>query len=170
MDINEPTARSILEAAHAAWNRQDIEAMLEWYHDDLTYFCNTGGSDGDALRLYGKADMRAFLTPVLKVADCISVPCAFTYQDGIGRAQIEVVLRHHETGHTLQGTYRQLLFYRDFKIQAVEEFHDAARMKAFWAMVQGPQSPISKSRTTVSMMLSEALKPQPRFPPQPADE
>ena len=147
MEINELTARSILEAAHAAWNRQDIEAMLDWYADDLTYFCNTGGSDGDALRLYGKADMRAFLEPVLKVADCISVPCSFTYRDGIGRAHIEVVLRHRETGHTLQGTYRQLLFYRDFRISAVEEFHDAARMKAFWAMVQGSSKPDQPEQT-----------------------
>ena len=170
MDINEPTARGILEAAHATWNRQDIESMLDWYHDDLTYFCNTGGSDGDALRPYGKADMRAFLAPVLKVADCVSVPYSFSYQDGIGRAHIEVVLRHRETGHTLQGTYRQLVFFRDFKIQAIEEFHDAARMKAFWAMVHGPQSPTTTSRTTVSKMLWEALRLQPRFPPQPVDE
>ena len=170
MEINEPTARGILEAAHAAWNRRDIDAMLEWYHDDLTYFCNTGGSDGGALRLYGKADMRAFLSPVLNVADCISVPCSFTYQDGMGRAHIEVVLRHRKTGHTLQGTYRQLLFFRDFKISALEEFHDAARMKAFWAMVQGPQNEAHKNRTTVSRMLLNALKPQPRFPPLPTDE
>ena len=69
MSLNEPTARSILEAAHAAWNRQDLEEMLGWYHDEITYFCNMGGSDGNALRLYGKADMRAFLEPVLRVAD-----------------------------------------------------------------------------------------------------
>lgn len=164
MILNELTARAILEAAHAAWSKQDVEAMLTWYHDDLSYYCNMGGSDGNALRLFGKSDMRAFLEPVIKVADCISVPISFSYQNGMGRAQVEVIIRHRESGNVLNGTYRQILLFEDYKIKALEEFHDAARMRAFWEMVQGPANPIGKNRSTITRLISDALKPQPPFP------
>ena len=170
MSLNEPTARSILEAAHAAWNRQNLEDMLTCYHDDITYYNNTGGIDGNVLKLYGKEDMRAFLQPVLDIADCISVPLTFNYRDDVGRAQVEVVIRHRQSGMELKGTYRQFVTFQNFQIIALEEFHDAARMKAFWTMVQGPASPVQKNRTIISKLLSEALRPQPPFPPQPADE
>lgn len=165
--VNEPTARAILDAAHAAWNRRDLEDMLTWYCDDLTYFCNMGASDGGPLRVHGKAEMRAFLEPVLSVADCTSVPMSFNYRDGIGRAQVEVVIRHRKSGQQLQGTYRQILFFEDSKILALEEFHDAARMQAFWRLVQGLEEivadPGKKKRATIQQLLADAHKPQPPF-------
>ena len=164
MSLNEPTARSILEAAHAAWNRQDLEDMLTWYHDDIAYYNNTGGIDGNVLKLYGKEEMRAFLQPVLDIADCISVPLTFNYRDDVGRAQVEVVIRHRQSGMKVKGTYRQFVTFQDFQIIALEEFHDAARMKAFWAMVHGHVDPISKNRPAISKMLADALRTQPPFP------
>ena len=135
MTLDEAKAKSILEAAHTAWSCGDIEGMLSWYHDELTYFCNTGAPDGGPLELFGKADMRAFLEPVLQIAECTTVPIAFSYKDGVGRAHIDVVLRHLKTRHTLTGLYRQVVKFDGCKIVAVEEFHDAARMRAFWNMV-----------------------------------
>ena len=170
MSLNEPTARSILEAAHAAWNRQDLEDMLTWYHDDIAYYNNAGGIDGNVVKLYRKSDMRAFLQPLLNVADCMSVPLTFNYRDGVGRAQVEVVIRHRRSGIKLKGTYRQFVTFQDLQIIAHEEFHDAARMKAFWAMVQSPANPVEKNRTIIAKLLSQALRPQPPCPPQPADE
>ena len=61
----------------------------------------------------------------------------------------------------LKGTFRQIVMYQDFKIKALEEFHDAARMKTFWEMVQGPANPIGKNRTTITRMITDALKPEP---------
>lgn len=170
MPLNEPTARSILEAAHAAWSKQNIDGMLDWYDDRLTYFCNVGGADGGELRLYGKADMRAFLSPVTAVADCVTVPFAFTFSNGIGRAQIEVYIKHRESGNLLHGTYRQVVEYRDYKIFAVEEFHDAARMRAFWAMVLGPAIPDSKNSIIVSKLLRDALTQKPPFDVKSSDD
>ena len=135
MNLDEGAAATIIGAAHSAWSRGDLEGMLSWYCDDLTYFCNTGGPDGGALRLVGKSDLRAFLRPLLAVADCITTPATFTYRDGVGRAHIEVALRHLKSGHVLTGLYRQVIWFDGLQIAALEEFHDAARMRAFWAMV-----------------------------------
>ena len=160
MMLDEAKARSILAAAHLAWSCGDLEGMLAFYNDDLTYFCNTGAPDGGPLELFGKADMRAFLEPVLQIAECTTVPITFSYKDGVGRAQIDVVLRHLKTGHTLTGLYRQVVKFAGDKICAVEEFHDAARMRAFWNMVLSPNDdaePLPKRLPTV-------LIDQPTYP------
>ena len=170
MMLNEPKARSILEAAHAAWSRQDFEEMLDLYHDDIVYYSNAGGIGGNVLKLYGKEEMRAFLLPVMNVADCISLPLTFNYRDDVGRAQAQIVIRHRESGMNLEATCRQFVNFQDFKIIVHEEFHDAERMRAFWALVQGTQTATSKSKTMVSRMLSEALGLQPRLPSQSNDE
>ena len=37
----------------------------------------------------------------------------------------------------LVGSYRQLVTYRGDRIERLEEFHDAAKMIAFWQMISG---------------------------------
>ena len=37
----------------------------------------------------------------------------------------------------LVGSYRQLITYRGDKIERMEEFHDGAKMIAFWQMISG---------------------------------
>lgn len=161
MSINEPTAKSILEAAHAAWNARDLEKMLSWYSDDIRYFCDCGGSDGGALTLYGKADMRAFLAPVLAMSECISVPLSFHYNEGVGVAPVEVVLRNFATGHVLKGTYRQRVVFEGTQIKILEEFHHADRMKDLWDMVMSSPIATTPPDMTASGLLSAILKPQP---------
>lgn len=165
MTINEPTAKSIIEAAHAAWNDRDLEAMLDWYCDDARYFCNCGAPDGGALTLYGKSDMRAFLTPVLAMSECISVPLNFAYRDGEGLAAVEVVLRHFATGHILKATYRQRVVFEDSKIKTLEEFHDVDGMKRFWDMVLSSGAATAPKTMTISAMLSDLWKSQQPLPP-----
>jgi hypothetical protein len=58
-------------------------------------------------------------------------------RDGVGRSKIECYIRHKTTHHTLVGSYRQLVTYRDNRIARTEEFHDAAKMIAFWKMISG---------------------------------
>lgn len=141
MVLNEPMANAIFEAIHVAWSRQDLDAMLAWFCDDLTYFCNTGAKDLGPIRLHGKAEMRAFLQPIIDVAECVTVPVSFTFQNNIGRAQIEGYLKHRATANLLTAQYRQVVFFDRDKVTALEEFHDAARMRAFWRMVKQDQLP-----------------------------
>ncbi|KAB2941577.1 MAG: hypothetical protein K8F92_11320 [Hyphomicrobium sp.] len=127
----------ILDSSHAAWSRGDIEGVLSNYVDDLTYYCNTGGPDGGPLSIVGKQALRHMLQPIADVAESVSVSEYFRFSDGIGRAKIECYIRHKTTHHTLVGSYRQLVTYRGNRIARMEEFHDAAKMIAFWRMISG---------------------------------
>ena len=153
-------ARRIVESLHNAWSRQDLEETLSYYHPQIHYFCNMGGADGSALRVRGKSDMRAFLAPILHVAECSSVPFTFTYRDDVGRAQVEIQIRHRASGNLIHSTFRQLLVFEDGLIKALDEYHDGTRMKVFWEMVQGPTNPIGKNRSIISKLLSDATSGQ----------
>jgi ketosteroid isomerase-like protein len=127
----------ILDLSHAAWSRGDVEGVLSCFTDDITYSCNTGAPDGGPLVIVGKTDYRAMLQPIVDVAESVSVAEYFRYDEGIGRAKIECYIRHRTTRHTLVGSYRQLVTYRGDRIARLEEFHDAAKMIAFWQMISG---------------------------------
>lgn len=133
--MNEETAKAILDAAHAAWSDGDLERMLSWYDEDLVYLANLGGPEGGPLRLEGKAALRAFLIPIIEVAESMSVTDSFQFADGVGRAQISCFLRHRTTGHVLSGTYRQRIIFKQDRVVQLEEFHDAAKVGAFWRLV-----------------------------------
>jgi len=53
----------------------------------------------------------------------------------VGRVQVHFWLRHRETGFGLNGSYRQLLTFRGGLICRIEEYHDAAKLNSFWAVV-----------------------------------
>jgi len=137
MILDEFRARDILDAAHAAWSRGDVEGVLSQYVDDLTYWSNTGAPDGAPLTIVGKMALRAFLESIAEVADSGSVSEYFRLGDGLGRAKIECFIRHKQTGHTLVGSYRQVITFRGDKILRVDEYHDAAKMAAFWRLIAG---------------------------------
>jgi ketosteroid isomerase-like protein len=137
MILDERRAREILDIAHAAWSRGDIEGVLAQYVDDLTYWCNTGGPDGTPLTISSKDGLRAFLASIAAAAESVSVVDHFRLQDGVGRASVEGYIRHKDTGHTLTGTYRQVVTYHEDKIVRLEEYHDAAKMAAFWRLIVG---------------------------------
>lgn len=135
--MDEHQARIILDGTHAAWSRGDVEGILTHYVDDLTYFCNTGGPDGGPLLINGKQGLREMLQPIVEVAESASVAEYFRFAEGTGRATIECYIRHRKTRHILVGSYRQLVTYQGNKIERLEEFHDAAKMIAFWRMISG---------------------------------
>jgi ketosteroid isomerase-like protein len=135
--MDEHQARMLLQGTHAAWSNGNVEGVLAHYVDNLTYFCNTGGADGGPLLIEGKRDFREMLRSIVDVAESVSVPEYFRFADGVGRATIESYIRHKMTRHTLVGSYRQVLTFRDGRIERLEEFHDAAKMIAFWEMISG---------------------------------
>ena len=137
MSLNEFSAREILDAAHAAWSEGNVEGVLAQYVDDLIYWCNTGAPNGTALTIVGKAELRAFLQTIAEVAESVSVSDYFRYRDGLGRAKIDCYIRHKKSGLMLCGSYRQVVTFRDQKISRLEEYHDAARMAAFWRLIAG---------------------------------
>ncbi len=137
MGLDEHRARMIVESAHAAWSRGDVDGVVRHCADDITYFCNTGGPDGGPLTIVGKEAYREFLQQIVDVAESVSVPEYFRFEDGVGRTTIDCYIRHKTTRHTLVGSYRQLVTYDGPWIVRLEEFHDAAKMIAFWRMISG---------------------------------
>lgn len=133
------TAREILDSAHNAWNRGDIEGVLAHYTDDVSYWCNAGSLDGTPHTIEGKQGLRTFLRSVTAVAESGTATEHFQFEDGVGRALVEAYIRHRRTGHILSGTYRQIITFKGRKIMRLEEYHDAAKMMAFWRMVTSDQ-------------------------------
>jgi ketosteroid isomerase-like protein len=135
LQLNSETAKAIVEASHAAWNRRNIEAMLDYYVEDLIYWSNAGGPDDAPLTIFGKSGLRNLLAPVLDVIDSATSIDAFNFVDGMARVQVSTYVRHKLTGLDLSGNYRQVLHFRDFKICKNEEFHDVAKLSTFWRLV-----------------------------------
>lgn len=133
-------ARSVLDATHNAWCKGEIERLLSYYADDCTYWCNAGTLDGAPFIIEGKQGLRTFLASITAVAESASVIDHFQFEDGIARASIEAYIRHRRTGHVLAGSYRQVVFYRGRKIARCEEYHDAAKMAAFWRLVTSDET------------------------------
>lgn len=140
MSISEALARQLLYAAHEAWNRRDIDFLIDLYVDDLTYWSNFGGSpNGGEITITGKAALR---THVMAFAhfDCLSVPERFRFENGRGHVDAEFYMRDRKTGLTHAAMYRQIVTYRNAKILRLEEYHDASAFAAFLAMVQSRDS------------------------------
>jgi ketosteroid isomerase-like protein len=136
MIFDEFSAHEVLDTALVAWSREDIEGVLSCFVDDLTYWCNTGAPHGSPLTISGKQAFGTFLQS-MQVAERVAVSEYFRLVDGVGRASIEYFVKHKRTGHALNGSYRQLISFRDGKIARLEEYHDAARMAAFWRLIAG---------------------------------
>jgi ketosteroid isomerase-like protein len=139
MAISQARARELLYAAHEAWNRRDIDALLDLYVDDLTYWLNFGGPDGGPITIKGKPALR---THVMSFAalDCLSVPDDFRFENGEGHANTEFFMRDPKTGLMHSASFRQVLTYRDDKILRLEEYHDASAFAAFIAMMSNEDS------------------------------
>jgi ketosteroid isomerase-like protein len=127
-------AREVLDTAHNAWSRGEIERMLSNFVEDFVYWCNVG-LDGKPYVLEGKPAYRTFLMSIVSVAESATATEHFHFEDGVGRAKVEAYIRHRRTGYVLSGTFRQVVTFRGRKIAKIEEYHDAAKMAAFWRLV-----------------------------------
>lgn len=138
--LDECTARNLLNATHDAWCKGEIERLLSYYADDCVYWCNAGSLDGSPFVVEGKQALRTFLWSIASVAESHSVIDNFHLDDGIARANVEAYIRHRRTGYVLAGSYRQIVTYRGRKIARSEEYHDAAKMAAFWRLVTSEEA------------------------------
>jgi ketosteroid isomerase-like protein len=135
LKLNFETAKTIAEAAHAAWNAEDIEAVLGQYVDDLVYVSNAGGKNGKKLVVRGRSGLRELLTPVLPFIQNRTAIETFMFRDDVAHLQVSFFTRVKRTGLEHSGTYRQIMQFRGFKIGRLEEIHDAAMLNAFWRLV-----------------------------------
>jgi ketosteroid isomerase-like protein len=127
-------AEAVVNAAHAAWSARNLEQVLELYCEDIVYTCN-GMPDGQPVRFDGREAMRGFLAPVLDVAESASVVSRFVFDAGVARTQVACFVRHKKTKIVLSGSFRQIIRFSGTRISRLDEFHDAAKLNAFWRLV-----------------------------------
>lgn len=129
-------AEVIIHACHDAWSAGDLKRMFAYYNPNVLYTCNTLVGDGFPQQISGRDAMRDFLVPMLDEVECLTVVEAFHFTEDTARAMIAVWLRHLSTGIELSGQFRQVFRFDEFyKIVSLEEFHDAAKLRAFWQLV-----------------------------------
>ena len=128
------SAREIHDATHDAWSKGDIDRLVSYFVDDMVYWSNTG-ANGEPWVIEGKEANYANLKGIAAVAEGVTVSEHFQFRNGIARAKIDGYIRHRQTGHVLSETYRQIVTFRGFKIARLDEYHDAAKMAAFWRLV-----------------------------------
>jgi ketosteroid isomerase-like protein len=144
--FSEDSARELIDKAHAIWSSRNVDELLTLYDDDLTYWCNVGGPDGGPHVLRGKAAFKAALDAFLVSAECVSKVQSFVLHDPfspdpVGKATVYHRVVHVPTRNVLEGTFRQIVTFRQGKILRLDEYHDEARMKAFWQLVADTKPP-----------------------------
>ncbi len=142
MILDELNARAALEAAHVALGSGNIASMLSHCDDDIIYWCNAGGLRAKPLRVVSKLALSDYLESVAWVAESISVVDRFQFRDGVGHAKVSGIVRHRRSGVTLFSSFRQVVTFRNRKIVRLDEYHDAARVVAFWRLVASEASDI----------------------------
>lgn len=134
-DPNTETAKAILDAVHASWSAGDLKGLLGRHSENVCYQSNTGSADGSPITLIGREQLGAYLSPMIQVIESATVVDSFRYERGVARAQVIAYVKHKSTGHVLTGTYRQVVHFQNSLICRLEEFHDAAKMAAFWKLI-----------------------------------
>ncbi|MFT3730788.1 MAG: nuclear transport factor 2 family protein [Hyphomicrobium sp.] len=135
MTLDAATAHAIVEAAHAAWRNGDIEAVLDQYVDDLVAITNAG-PDWQPMIIEGKAAMRARYAPIMDIIDSRTTILSFDFDGSSARIRFGAFLRHRATGLEMKGTYREMCTFRGDKIARIEDFHDVAKIAAFWRLIE----------------------------------
>lgn len=138
MTITESKAAQILYAAHEIWNRRNLAALLDLFDDDMIYWSNVGAAKAETI-LHGKAEFLAFLNG-LQHMEGLSVPHSFRFKSGLAIANVEFYLRDHQSGYSHSGTFRQVLAFRDNRILRMDEYHDAAALASFLALLDSEAS------------------------------
>lgn len=136
--VNFDTAKAILEDVHRAWSAGDIDATLRTFTDDIWFQRNAPDSESAPLIILGREMMEVFLRTINAKTTGMAVLKSFQFHAGIGRASVSYFLKDRDTGQTLSGTHRQIVMFRQMQISRMEQFHDAARLAAFFRLINAP--------------------------------
>lgn len=108
--------------------------MFRSYNLNMEFWCNAGDPAGGPIEIKGQTAFRETLEAVIRTTRCWSSISTFHHDGHRARILADYRMQHRTSGLSLTGTYRQLVFYEGGKIQRLEEYHDAGRLEAFWAL------------------------------------
>lgn len=136
MPLNFVTAKAIIDHTHRSWSAGDVDGVLRNYTDDIWYQRNAVDFASPPFIVQGKAAMGVFLRAITEKAECMAVLESFQFHAGIARSRSSYFLRDRETSQTHASTYRQITMFRGMEISRMEQFHDAARLTAFYRLIE----------------------------------
>jgi ketosteroid isomerase-like protein len=139
-------AEVIVHACHEAWSLGNLTRLLSLYSPNIVYTCNAEPAEGSSVRYVGRAAMRTFLEPILRQVESISVVEAFHFDGVKARTTISTFVKHFQTGIEMNSQYRQVIRFESGLVGQLEEFHDAARLAAFWKLVAHTQAMQTQGR------------------------
>lgn len=135
----ETTNGDVLHDLHAAWNRVDIDALLDCFTEDLDYWSNMGG-DGAPFIIAGKTALGSFVRSIAAEYQCSTSIASLKHDGASVRAHIAYTVRNRANGYVDAGTYRQIATFDNGKIARLEDFHDAPRLLAFWRLASAAET------------------------------
>jgi ketosteroid isomerase-like protein len=143
--INIDIIKAILESSNEAWNSGSVEGVLDKYVEDIVYTTNTFGPNGEPLTIRGKDNIRRRFQAGMDAIASHSRIESIRIVDGLVRTRLLVYMRHRQTGHELTIRLRQILRFEGFRVAEMQDFHDAARLAAFWRLVGDAMDQARKS-------------------------
>lgn len=133
----------LLEAAYAAWSAQDLDATLSAFADDVVFAIHLPPEVAPFVgEVTGKEQVRLRLQTIIDDFDFIEyVPLHITAEGESLHSRIRFRYRHKASGLEYDGTMRHVWRVEGDKIVRFEEFHDAERVRTFFAMVAQALAP-----------------------------
>jgi ketosteroid isomerase-like protein len=129
--------RNIIEALYASWAAKDLDAVLDCFSEDAVFDLHLPADIAPfAGESRGKEILAQRLLQITEAFDFISYrPVLITQRDHAFHAQVHYRFRHKESGHELEGSMRHVGQMTGDKVSRLDEFHDEARVRAFFELV-----------------------------------
>ena len=129
--------RLIVEAMYASWAAQDLSSVGACLHRDATYTLHLPkGAWPIAGDVRDKRKIVASLADILRDFEVVEYrPLKITDADEISTSRAKIHYGHKATGLSYEANIRNVWRIEGDKVRSFEVFHDAARLRAFFEMV-----------------------------------
>ncbi|MDQ8700439.1 hypothetical protein [Hyphomicrobium sp. LHD-15] len=132
--LTDEEAHALIANAHREWSNGNLDGMLDQFADSIEFWCNAGNLDGGPIEFKGKGAFRQSLEAVLRTTRSQSQLISFRFDGKLAHARASIQMQSLTSGATLEASYRQIISYGRTRISRIEEYHDAARLNAFWKL------------------------------------
>ncbi len=127
----------VIEALYASWAAKDLDAVLACFSDDIIFRMHL---PKEMAPFAGDSQGKAAIVPRLKMIidefDFLSYRPTFIRDVGEElHAQVRYRYRHKATGYEIEGTMRHIWRMNRDQIAELDEFHDSARVQAFFELL-----------------------------------
>jgi ketosteroid isomerase-like protein len=127
----------LLEGAYAAWAARDLSSTLACFAEDVVFAIHLPRDVVPfAGEVRGRDELAKRLQAILDDFDFLAYqPQQITSQGLHFHSQVYFHYRHKATGLDYEGTMRHVWLIVGDRIVHFEEFHDAERVRAFFALL-----------------------------------